>query len=70
LAREFLPKFEIEDLINLPNHGIYLKLMIDGTPSRPFSARSMDIAGIKNAKRAQVETINTRENREPDSNYL
>ncbi len=38
LAREFQPKFEVEDLINLPNRDIYLKLMIDGTPSRPFSA--------------------------------
>jgi hypothetical protein len=38
LAREFQPKFEVEDLINLPNRNIYLKLMIDGTPSQPFSA--------------------------------
>jgi hypothetical protein len=38
LAREFQPKFDTEDLINLPNHKIYLRLMIDGTPSRPFSA--------------------------------
>jgi hypothetical protein len=38
LAREFLPKFGAEDLINLPNHNIYLKLMIAGTPCRPFSA--------------------------------
>ena len=44
LAREFQPKFEIEDLINLPNRNIYLKLMIDGTPSPPFSARATDIA--------------------------
>lgn len=38
LAREFQPKFDAEDLINLPNHRIYLRLMIDGMPSRPFSA--------------------------------
>jgi hypothetical protein len=42
LAREFQPKFEVEDLINLPNHDIYLKLMIDGTPSPPFGARASD----------------------------
>lgn len=41
LAREFQPTFEVEDLINLPNQHIYLKLMIDGTPSRPFSARTV-----------------------------
>jgi type IV secretory pathway TraG/TraD family ATPase VirD4 len=38
LAREFQPTFDVEDLLNLPNHSIYLKLMIDGTPSRAFSA--------------------------------
>ncbi len=38
LAKEFQPKFDVEDLLNLPNQSIYLTLMIDGTPSRPFSA--------------------------------
>lgn len=38
VAREFEPKFSRLDLLNLPNHDIYLKLMIDGTPSKPFSA--------------------------------
>jgi type IV secretory pathway TraG/TraD family ATPase VirD4 len=37
IAREFAPKFEPEDLLNLPNHTIYLKLMVGGAPSRPFS---------------------------------
>jgi len=30
--------FGAGDLVSLPNYHIYLKLMIDGTPSRPFSA--------------------------------
>lgn len=38
LAKEFQPKFGVEDLLNLPNHSIYLKLMIEGTPGQPFSA--------------------------------
>jgi len=38
LASEFQPKFEVLDLLNLPNRSIYLKLMIDGSPSKPFSA--------------------------------
>lgn len=42
LAHEFQPTFGVEDLINLPNRDFYAKLMIDGTPSRPFSARSGD----------------------------
>ena len=41
IAREFAPEFEAEDLLNLPNHTIYLKLMIDGAPSRPFSATTL-----------------------------
>jgi hypothetical protein len=38
LAKEFYPVFAESDLVNLPNHHIYLKLLIDGAPSRPFSA--------------------------------
>jgi DNA helicase HerA-like ATPase len=42
LAKEYQPAFSVEDLINLPNRHFYLKLMIDGAPSRPFSARAID----------------------------
>jgi hypothetical protein len=38
LIKEMYPVFDLEDFINLPNRFIYLKLMIDGTPSQPFSA--------------------------------
>ena len=38
LTQEMFPVFGLEDFINLPNRFIYLKLMIDGTPSQPFSA--------------------------------
>jgi hypothetical protein len=38
LAKEFHPVFGEEDLINLPRYGMYIKLMIDGLSSRPFSA--------------------------------
>ena len=38
LVREFQEKFKEIDLLQLPNYRIYLKLMIDGTPSKPFSA--------------------------------
>jgi len=41
LAREFDPLLDPSDLISLPNFNIYLKLMIDGRPSRPFSAESL-----------------------------
>jgi hypothetical protein len=38
IAREFAPEFSATDLINLPNYHVYLKLMIDGRVSIPFSA--------------------------------
>lgn len=38
LAREFQPKFSVEDLIRLPRFHIYIRLMIDGETSPPFSA--------------------------------
>jgi len=41
LAKEFIPTFIEEDLINLPKYHIYLKLMIDGIASRPFSALTL-----------------------------
>lgn len=39
-------KFTIGDYVNLPNHYIYLKLMIDGKPSRPFSAITISYKDI------------------------
>jgi len=38
LVRELHERFGEIDLLQLPNYRIYLKLMIDGTPSTPFSA--------------------------------
>jgi CxxC-x17-CxxC domain-containing protein len=41
LVKEFSPRFDEEDLVNLPKYNIYLKLMIDGIASDPFSASSL-----------------------------
>lgn len=41
IAREFEPVFSHQDLVNLPNWNVYVKLMIDGAPSRPFSATTI-----------------------------
>jgi len=46
LADEFQPKFKVLDILNLPNRSIYLKLMIDGTPSLPFSANTMTLEAL------------------------
>jgi Type IV secretion-system coupling protein DNA-binding domain len=41
IGLEFQEKFTPIDLMNLPNYHIYLRLMIDGTPSVPFSAETL-----------------------------
>ncbi|MEI6191335.1 MAG: hypothetical protein WCP24_03165, partial [bacterium] len=41
LEKEFAPQFTAEDLVNLGFTQIYLKLMIDGVSSSPFSASTM-----------------------------
>jgi hypothetical protein len=41
LEKEFAPEFTIEDLVNLGFAQIYLKLMIDGLTSPPFSATTL-----------------------------
>lgn len=39
LEKEFYPAFSTKDLISLPNYHTYLKLMINGMISDPFSAK-------------------------------
>lgn len=41
LEREFAPEFTIGDLVDLTKYHIYLKLMVDGLTSRPFSAHTL-----------------------------
>ncbi len=41
IARELAPRFDATDLLHLPNREIYVKLAIDGAPSKPFSATSI-----------------------------
>jgi hypothetical protein len=41
IARELAPTIQPVDLQNLPNHETYIRLMIDGEPSKPFSAKTL-----------------------------
>lgn len=41
LEKEFAPQFTMEDIVNLGFAQIYLKLMIDGVSSQPFSATTL-----------------------------
>lgn len=42
LEKEFSPEFEAGDLVNLSKYNIYVKLMINGVASRPFSAQTLE----------------------------
>jgi len=41
LENEFMPEFTQQDLVNLAKANVYIKLMIDGVSSRPFSAETL-----------------------------
>jgi hypothetical protein len=41
LVKEFDPHYVEEDLVNLPKYNFYIKLMIDGVASQPFSATGL-----------------------------
>jgi hypothetical protein len=41
LEKEFAPEFEANDFVNIPNFHYYIKLMIEGVASHPFSACSL-----------------------------
>lgn len=54
LSKEFQPTFDEFDLINLPNYNIYLKLMIDGVTSNPFSATTLPVLVSKVSYRDRI----------------
>ena len=59
LEKEFEPEFTISDIVNLPNYKVYLKLMIDGVTSRPFSAKTLPQMVKSGNKKIEEEVIKT-----------
>ncbi|NNV53870.1 type IV secretory system conjugative DNA transfer family protein [Limnovirga soli] len=43
LSKEFSPTFKETDFVALPKYAMYLKLMIDGATSQPFSAQTISL---------------------------
>ncbi len=56
LVKEFTPVFTEEDIVNLPKYEMYLKLMIDGIASDPFSARGLPPLSVEE-KTNNVEKV-------------
>jgi len=57
LAREFYPVFDEADFVNLPQYHIYLKLLIDGVPSKGFSAVTLPTVGEKTGNAERVVAL-------------
>lgn len=41
LEHQFSPTFDSKDLMNVPNRNAYLRVLADGTPTKPFSLRTL-----------------------------
>lgn len=41
IEKEFMPEFLAGDMVSLAKYSVYIKLMIDGIASRPFSANTL-----------------------------
>lgn len=54
LAQEFYPVFSAEDLVNLPKYSMYLKLMIDGATSKPFSADTLPLPSYEHSYKQEI----------------
>lgn len=57
LEKEFDPEFTPQDILSLPNYKVYLKLMIDGVSSRPFSAKTLPPMVKSGNKEVESEVI-------------
>ena len=57
LEAEFSPEFTQQDLVNLPNYHIYLRLMVNGVTCRPFSALTLPPFKIRTSHVTKEEII-------------
>jgi hypothetical protein len=67
LAQEFAPIFDEADLIKLPNFHIYLKLMIDGVTSQPFSAITLRLREINTSHKEEIIDFSRKQFTKPRS---
>ncbi|MCK9360695.1 type IV secretion system DNA-binding domain-containing protein [Patescibacteria group bacterium] len=54
LETEFMPTFTPEDLVNLPKYQFYLKLMVDGVSTPPFSAASLGPVSLRTGSEQKI----------------
>jgi len=54
LEKEFHPVFNQTDFVNLPRYSMYLKMMIDGATSQPFSADTLPLVECHKSLKNEV----------------
>lgn len=57
LEKEFEPEFAVQDMVNLPNRMIFIKLMVDGVMSRPFSGSTLPPFPFKTSEDTEERVI-------------
>lgn len=57
LEKELEPEFMTQDIVGLPNYSVYVKLMVSGITSRPFSANTLPPLKIKSPEGARERII-------------
>jgi len=65
LAKEFFPRFDETDLVNLDSYNIYLKLMIDGITSDPFSAITLPPLSMNENNKEKIIRVSRERYAEP-----
>jgi hypothetical protein len=65
LETEFTPTFTPEDLTNLAKYQIYLKLMVDGVATQPFSANTLPPIAKRTGSEAKVIAVSRERYAEP-----
>ncbi len=56
LSREFYPTFGETDFVNLSNYDIYIKLMVNGITTQPFSATTLPLPRCEQSYADQIIT--------------
>ena len=54
LEHQYAPTFNANDLMNVPNHTAYMRILSNGTPTRPFS---METLAPHEINRARVQEL-------------
>ena len=65
METEFAPTFTPEDLVNITKFQIYLKLMVDGVATPPFSANTLPPIAARTDSQAKVVAVSRERYAEP-----